>query len=146
VKVGTGGGHCVAGAGDFQKNGVDTLLYKLAGPVGSAVADRVFPVYRHAVHTYIRLARAGKAGSCDGCSAAKHLVAFLSEWPDEELVKHYLYVWRKATDLFDRVDVRIQAFRLADALQQRRLLTGAEIAELIDVEVLREARQAIESK
>lgn len=136
----------MAGAGDFQKNGVDTLLYKLAGPVGSAVADRVFPVYRHAVHTYIRLARAGKAGSCDGCSAAKHLVAFLSEWPDEELVKHYLYVWRKATDLFDRVDVRIQAFRLADALQQRRLLTGAEIAELIDVEVLREARQAIESK
>jgi hypothetical protein len=107
---------------------------------------RTFGVYWHAAYAYLAKARARKAGSCDACKVMKRLVEIAPEVSDDELVWHYRQLWSKAAALLDRIEVRCALFKLADELQKRRLLTGAEIAELIDVEVLREARQAIESK
>ena len=50
--------------------------------------------------------------------------------------------WRKAVAFFDDIRVRIQLFKCIEVLQRERLLTAAQIADLIDVEVLKAVKAA----
>jgi hypothetical protein len=142
VRLGAKEGHAET---DGVIEGLDRLVYILGGPAAEVFVKRVFGTYWHAAYAYLALARSGKAGTCDACKAMKRLVEIAPEDSDEDLVWHYRRFWSKASALLDRIEVRCALFKLADELQQRRLLTGAEIAELVDIEALREARAALDS-
>jgi hypothetical protein len=102
-----------------------------------------FPIYRHAVFEYLRKARGGEAGGSDGCALARILIQ--SGLGDEDLAQHYLRLWRQATEFLDKIEARCALFNVAEALQRERLLTGEQVAELVDVESLREARASIDN-
>jgi hypothetical protein len=141
VRLGAKEGHVET---DGVIEGLDRLVYILGGPAAEVFVTRVFGTYWHAAYAYLALARAGKAGTCDACKVMKRLVEIAPEDSDENLVWHYRRFWSKAAAILDRIEVRCALFKLADELQQRRLLTGAEIAEIVDVEMLKAVKADLE--
>jgi predicted RNA-binding protein with PIN domain len=64
---------------------------------------------------------------------------------DDELSARWLTYWRRCVELFDHVSIRAALGRLATALRERRRMTGAEIAQVVDAEALQAAREASSS-
>jgi hypothetical protein len=124
--------------GEFCKHLItDSLLDTLAGPIAESISRGHFVRAYHDIPVYLAKARAGTGGSCDGRLVASVLVK--AGWSDEETFDFFRQLWSRTLALFDDLSARIALGQIAAELQRRRLLSGDDIAKLVDVESLREA-------
>jgi hypothetical protein len=116
----------------------------LAGGIAEGIAKRcVIAPSRGEIEHFLAKARAGVAGSCDRCTAARVLLVADREADDDELVARWIAYWRKTADLFDTIEARCALSRLVAALQSKGFLSGADVEALVDSNTLREAREAL---
>ncbi len=95
------------------------------------------------LRAFIERARGDHSGSCDRCSEAQILVVAFGSDPDEEIAEKWRTLFKLTLGFIDHDEVRFNNLRrVAVELWLHTLLTGEEIAALVDADELRRAYQA----
>jgi hypothetical protein len=116
----------------------------LAGDIAAGIArHRVLAPSREEIACYLSRARSCTGGGYDSCTIAKVLLVSDPDATDGELSARWLNYWRQAAALFDHVSMRAALGRLAATLRERRRMTGAEIAQVIDANTLRQVNESL---
>jgi hypothetical protein len=143
VTIGGNQPHCAYTNAETER-GERTLLAlvvrSISGHIGGGIGDQrlICPEVAELV-PLIEAARQGKRGSCDRCFEAMCMVAAFEGEADAEIAAKWRTLFRITLDLFDREEVRSNLRRLALAIEERTLLTRAEIEALIDIPELEAA-------
>jgi hypothetical protein len=119
----------------------------LAGDVAEAIVDGTAAALppRDDLLTYLRLAKKDEHGNCDNCKISAMIVDVAPNASDDILADVWLDSYRECVEFFAHPDVCAALDRLAEALREHQLLTGEQIAELVDAEALQAARASLET-
>jgi hypothetical protein len=122
----------------------DSITMTIAGDIGSAIAKGKVPTPGD-VRAYLRKACKGNTGPCDSCLVSKRLREVAPHASSDTLVEVWEEFHARAVRFFERPEVRAELDKLAAVLRDRRMMPGAEVHALVNADVLRAARVAIET-
>jgi hypothetical protein len=124
----------------------EAFVARLMITIAGEACDGTAPPSKAELLEYLQKARHGTDGRCDGCSIARKLRGVSPATAgDDVLAEVWLENYRQCVAFFAHPDVRTALDKLAAALREHRLLTGEQIAELVDAEALQAARASLET-